>query len=189
MDAENPLPPPAGDAPAGAAHLRQQPRPAEPSEGLWQRAADYEKAPVTTALEQLVELGVELPDPRTLDEPQLIRKLDEVIGGLAAIGGYVYSTDHLSDRQLYEALVSRVLREERLAMPPGHESPWHVDLVGSGSEEDIQRWLRYYADEEDRRRWARDWPLDTIPPHEHPPHDRDRFLPRPPGRRRSQDKP
>ena len=56
----------------------------------------------------------------------------------------------------------------------------HLDLVGSGSEEDIALWLKYYADEETRVQWARDFPDMVVPPHENPPYDRDRQLPKPP---------
>ena len=74
------------------------------------------------------------------------------------------------------------LREQKVALPAGLNR--HVDMVGSGSDEHIQLWLRYYADEEDRRSWAREWPSDPIPARAKPPFDRDRFLPRPPRRSR-----
>ena len=63
-------------------------------------------------------------------------------------------------------------------LPMDENSACHIDLVSSGSEEDIRLWLRYYADEEDRQRWRKDFPDDDIPPRETPPHDRDRHLPR-----------
>ena len=53
----------------------------------------------------------------------------------------------------------------------------HLDMVGSGSEEDIALYLKYYADEDERQRWAKEWPGDPVPPHEAPPFDRDRHLP------------
>jgi hypothetical protein len=40
--------------------------------------------------------------------------------------------------------------------------------------------LRYYADDEVRKDWAKDFPDSELPPHETPPYDRDRLLPRPP---------
>jgi hypothetical protein len=90
---------------------------------------------------------------------------------------FLYSTDHLSDRELYEELRHNVLREEGPAMPVNEDSAWHIDLVGSGSEEDSEFYLRYYADEETRQRWAKDWPDDAMPAYETPPYDRDRHLP------------
>ncbi len=53
----------------------------------------------------------------------------------------------------------------------------------SGSERDIHAWLKYYADEETRQRWAEDFPNDVVPPHEDPPYDRDRHLPQHPSER------
>lgn len=147
----------------------------------WQRD-DYEKAPLTSDLEQLQRMGIELPEPRAMDEAQMAAKLDEVIRALAAVGSYLYSTDHLSDRELYARLYQDVLREQKVALPAGLNR--HIDMVGSGSDEHIQLWLRYYADEEDRRSWAREWPSDPIPARSKPPFDRDRFLPRPPRRSR-----
>jgi hypothetical protein len=38
--------------------------------------------------------------------------------------------------------------------------------------------MKYYADEGTRRGWLADFPDDEMPPHEEPPYDRDRFLPR-----------
>jgi hypothetical protein len=55
-----------------------------------------------------------------------------------------------------------------------------IDLTGSGSDEDNLTYLKYYADEEHRLRWAQDWPDDPMPEHEDTPFDRDRFLPQSP---------
>jgi len=90
---------------------------------------------------------------------------------------FLYNTDHLSDRELYEELWYELLRDENPAMPVNENSACHIDLVGSGSEEDNELYLRYYADEEDRQLWANDWPDDAMPDHETPPYDRDRHLP------------
>ena len=56
-----------------------------------------------------------------------------------------------------------------------------VDVLGSGSEEDTYLYLKYYADDDWRRFWLKDFPDDEIPDHEDPPYDRDRLLPKPPG--------
>jgi hypothetical protein len=37
--------------------------------------------------------------------------------------------------------------------------------------------LKYYADEDARRDWLKDFPDYDIPVHENPPYDRDRDLP------------
>lgn len=125
----------------------------------------------------LLQYGMTLPSPEKLDDAQLSVKLWEVIHGLAMLRTFLYSTNHLNDRELYEILWHDVLREEGPIMPLDNDSALHIDLLGSGSETDIELYLRYYADEEERRRWAEDWPDDVIPPHETPPYDRDRHLP------------
>jgi hypothetical protein len=38
--------------------------------------------------------------------------------------------------------------------------------------------MHYYADEEERARWAADFPDFPMPPKEKPPFDRDRHLPK-----------
>ena len=49
---------------------------------------------------------------------------------------------------------------------------------GSGSDEDNELYLKYYADEDYRQRWHKDWPNDVIPPHVDPPYNRDSKLPK-----------
>ena len=58
-------------------------------------------------------------------------------------------------------------------------SAWHIDLTGSGSEEDQQTHLQFYADDVERAQWADDWPDFEMPKPKPLPYDRDRHLPRP----------
>jgi hypothetical protein len=141
---------------------------------------DYESAPISCQFEALIQAGIDLPEPAALDAAALHAKLWEVVRALAARDVYLSRTNHLSDRELYECLWTDLLREEGPIMPAG--SGWinHIDILGSGSEEDIKLGQRYYDDEETRRRWAEDFPDDVIPPHEDPPFNRDHLLPRPP---------
>ena len=151
--------------------------PAELREQFWERIVAYEEAEWTTHFDELTETGLVLPAPEALDDAQLSAKLVELIQGMAMRHCYLYNTDHLSDRELYEELWHEALREEGPRMPVDDYSAWHIDLVSSGSDEDIEAWLRYYADEEARRHWAEEWPDDPMPEHEDPPYDRDRHLP------------
>jgi len=73
-------------------------------EQFWERVVAYEKAEWITPFELLVQGGMELPAPEELDESQLTAKLWEVIPGLAMLRVFLYSTDHLSNRELYEEL-------------------------------------------------------------------------------------
>ena len=140
---------------------------------------DFETAPRSSQFSRLVEEGVALPAPETLDDGVLHSKLWVIINTLAARNTFVSHTDHLSDRQLYEQLWNDTLLEETTIMPPGSGWRNYIDMIGSGSEEDIEIGLRYYESEEDSQLWAKDFPKDVIPPHEDPPFDRDRLLPTP----------
>ena len=151
--------------------------PQELREQFWERVVAFEKAEWITSFELLVQGGMELPAPEELDDTQLAGKLWEVICGLAMLRMFLYNTDHLSDRELYGELWHQVLREDNPAMPINENSACHIDLVSSGSEQDNELYLRYYADEETRHRWAKDYPNDAMPTHEAPPYDRDRHLP------------
>jgi hypothetical protein len=153
--------------------------PPEIAEQFWEQVVAYEKAPWTTHFKQLEESGMQLPAPETLDDEQLTKKLWEVIRGLALLRVFLDETDHLSDRELYTLLWSEMLREEVKAVPIDADGAYHLSPLGGCSEEDIQLQMKYYADEEWRRRWQEDFPDFPMPEHEDPPFDRDRLLPQP----------
>jgi len=133
----------------------------------------YESAPSTTHYRQLEEAGIEMPDPATMDDAKLTAKLWEVIEALARKRVFIESTNHLNDRELYTLLWGEELREDVPDMVFDEYSAWHIDLIGSGSDEDTYLWMKYYADEETRRQWMKDWPDYEMPDHEDPPYDRD----------------
>ena len=154
--------------------------PPDLAEGFWKHVVDFEKAPRTCHLLKLQEMGLDLPDPAEIADAEIAGKLRAIFETLATINVFFVSTDHLSDRELYTHLLEDSLREETVDMPPEAGFNCTYDLVSSGSEADIQTWLRYYADENDRRQWAKDFPDLVIPPHENLPYDRDRHLPQHP---------
>lgn len=158
--------------------LDDYPAEAEVEEGFWKHVVDYEEAPWTTNFQQLESAGVSLPAPDSLKDEELTAKLWEVIQKLALLHVFISQTDHLSDRELYAHLWTECLREETKAMPMVAGSAWHLELLGRYSEEDMQLFLKYYADDDFRRQWHKDWPKDPIPKHETPPYDRDRLLPK-----------
>lgn len=124
----------------------------------------------------LRQRGVEIVDPAELDDPSLSRKLWEVIEAAGEIGIYLTFTDHLSDRELYERLVSDMLPEETFLDP---EDPTLADIwspIGGCSNEDNRIYLTYYADEKTRRGWQSDFG-EPVPPRQPLPFDRDRLLP------------
>ena len=136
--------------------------------GIYERflesAVEYERTPLTTPFERLVDAGVELPEAEAMSDADLHAKLWEVIHALAEQRTYLLHTDHLSDRELYAHLWSESLREMGGVLAMGEGWTHFIDILGSGSEEDSQICLRYYDTPEERARWAKEWPNDVIPP-------------------------
>jgi hypothetical protein len=139
--------------------------------------AAYEEREPGCLFDLLPESGIPLPPPEELGDEDIGRKLWDVIHGLAQFGTFLHNTNHLSDRELYIYLWSDALREEAVLMPEDPSYAYHIDLVGSGSEEDIHLYLKYYASNKERREWLKDWPTDPLPDRETPLYDRDRRLP------------
>jgi hypothetical protein len=153
--------------------------PEEMEESFWKHVVEYEEAPWTTHFHQLEIAGVSLPPPDSLNDQELTAKLWEVIHKLALLRVFIEQTDHLSDRELYSHLWTNSLREDTKVLPQSADSAWHIQMLGGGSEEDNQLYLKYYADDAWRRHWHEDFPDDPLPAHEDPPYDRDRLLPKP----------
>jgi hypothetical protein len=151
--------------------------PPEIGEQFWQRVVAFEKAPWTSHFKQLTEAGIDLPKPETLTDTELTAKLWEVIRALAKMHVFLSNTNHLSDRELYSHLWNDSLREEVADVPAGLGGSWYIDILGSGSEEDMFLYHKYYASEDSRQRWLQDFPDSPMPPHEDPPYDRDCRLP------------
>lgn len=106
-----------------------------------------------------------------LSDARVRRALSELITALADGGIFLDATDHLSDRELYAAILSEVLpRAFSVA-----DGDWDVhDFVAS--EEGFEARMAYYADEQTRASYA-EW--TSVPPRRALPYDRDRRLPRP----------
>ncbi len=147
-------------------------------EAFWEHVVAFENAPRGTRFAQLHKEGVVLPPPDSITDAKLHDKLWEIINKLAELRVFLYHTDHLSDRELYSRLWDDLLREETTIMPLGPDSACHLDVIGSGSDEDIEISLKYYDDEDARVHWRESFPEDPIPDHEDPPYDRDRHLPK-----------
>ena len=140
----------------------------ERAEG-WQRPVD-----------QLRRAGVSLLPPDELTDETITAKLWELLHHLACQSFYALNTNHLNDRELYAALWTKGLRDEALLPGKSKTRGWFHDFLGSGSDEDMQISLRYYASDEERAEHAREWPEDPIPPKEQPPFNRDWRLPKGP---------
>jgi len=154
--------------------------PSDLEEEFLKHILEYEHAQPITLLQILKNAGVEVPAPDDLDDGELTAKLWEVIERMSSLGAYLLHTNHLSDRELYRYLYSDALREEAMLFPEDPNYAYMIDLTGSGSEEDNQIYFRYYANEEYREQWSKDWPNDQMPPREEPPYARDLRLPQSP---------
>jgi hypothetical protein len=139
----------------------------------------FEQAKWSQPFQVLVDSGMCLPPADKLIDSELKTKLWEIISSLALLGAYLEHTDHLSDRELYVLLWGDVLREEMAIQSGVGTLACHIDLIGSGSEEDNKIYLKYYADEDDRILWIDEYPEEPLPTRESPPFDRDRLLPKP----------
>jgi hypothetical protein len=164
----------------GGSTMSLESMPADMEEEFLRHVLEYERAEPISLLRLLENSGLEVPPPDQLDDEDLTMRLTEIISRMATLGAYLLHTDHLSDRALYEYLYHDGLREEAVLFPENPSYAYMIDLTGSGSEEDNQNYLKYYADEQYRGQWANDWPDDSLPDHESPPFDRDRFLPQSP---------
>jgi hypothetical protein len=154
------------------------PVPLAMEEAFLEQVLAYEQAEFDTHFNRLVRRGIVMPPAAELDDATLSAKLAEVVHKLGELHCFLYDTDHLSDRELYDWLLTSGLRDESpdiSGMPGG---AWNTSPIGAGSAEDTPIWLKYYACEEDRRRWQLDFPDDAMPAHESPPFDRDRHLPK-----------
>lgn len=164
----------------GGSTMSLESMPADMEEEFLRHVLEYENAEPISLLRLLENSGLEVPPPDQSDDDALTAKLKEIIERMATLGAYLLHTNHLSDRALYEYLYHEGLREEAVLFPENPSYAYMIDLTGSGSEEDNQTFLKYYADEQYRQQWASDWPADNIPDHQDAPFDRDRFLPQSP---------
>ena len=138
----------------------------------------FENGPTTTNFAQRIAHGIQLPDSDSISDADISAKLWEVIAGLSRLRVYLDQTDHLNDRELYAALWRDVLRNDVPAIDEiGFNS--HVSLLSPDIEEQTAIYLKYYADEDERRDWVNDFSDCDLPSHEEPPYNRDCLLPRP----------
>jgi hypothetical protein len=81
---------------------------------------------------------------------------------------------------VYTSLWRENLREPAILPGRSKHGGWFHDFVGSGSDEHTQTWLRYFANDDERARHARDFPKHPLPPRVKPLHHRDWRLPKGP---------
>lgn len=130
------------------------------------------------AMDQIQKEHGTLIPPAELTEETLTPALWELLHNLATHGFFVVHTDHLSDLEFYTQLGFQGLRRKTIPASGYHRSGWCHDLIGGGTDEDTSLWLRYYASDEERECFRREFPNTDLPPREKPKAHRDWRLPR-----------
>lgn len=143
----------------------------------WSLVYDLELAPMTTNRQQLAELGITAPGIAELTDEEVSTRLRMIIDGLADLFTYLIHTDHLSDRELYERLVTSVLDEPVHEICDGSGGREFIDLAAGSSPGDRDGWLSIYASDEERSGASEQG--ERVPERRSPPFERDRTLPRP----------
>jgi hypothetical protein len=168
----------------GEAHWTSGTCPPDIEESFLRDIIAADAAPKTCFLiERLQRSGIELPPQTYLADDRLSIKLKELIRALADLDLYIWHTDHLSDRELYNELLTVKLRQTEpdssLWKITGGPHFGFLDLIDRFSIEGMRLWLRYYADDEQRAASADTWD-GPLPARRPTPFDRDRDLPKPP---------
>lgn len=92
---------------------------------------DTDRDNLTTQAEILRSIGVVVPIPEDIewmDAKTIHLCLWTIIYGLARLNTYLVNTDHLSDKQLLERLVSNVLIDEIPLVVPNEDMAEFIDL-------------------------------------------------------------
>jgi len=129
--------------------------PPEISEQFWQNVVAFERAPLRTIHQKLKVEGIPMPPASELSDDELHARLWQIIEFLATQKTYLSDTDHLSERELYTHLRDESFRE---ASPDFPGMNLHLSPIGSGSEEDMWLTFRFYADDNWRQSWLKQFP-------------------------------
>ena len=132
-----------------------------------------------TLLDMLAEDGISLPPAAELDDEAVTQKLWQAIDGLAERKIYLMSTNHLSDRELYQVFLDDLLLEPYEPLPDWGTGAY-MDVIDTNTPEGLLAYLTFYADDETRGEWTPDdlpGDLEAVPEHRDPAYDRDSKLP------------
>jgi len=79
---------------------------------------DYLHAPLTTNGQQLQEIGYDIkPYVEAWLDEEVHMNLLNVVDGLTILSTYIHNTEHLSDRELYQYILTNVLSESIRDLP------------------------------------------------------------------------
>jgi hypothetical protein len=148
--------------------------PPEVEESFLEHVLAFETAPRRTLHNLLTRLGIELPGPRELKDPELSQKLWQVIHALLQQSIVLGNTDHLSDRELYTLLWTETMHRLFVMCP---RCTLQIDMTSSGSDNGMPVYLKYYASQAERELYSEMYPDFKMPDHEEPPARRDHLIP------------
>jgi hypothetical protein len=132
----------------------------------------YEEQPLSTLYFELEKRGYTPRPPEEIRDDEIEAAVLDLAERLFAIRVYIYWTEHLADRELYEALWAEMHEPAKL-FPDDMDGLHHFDMC----EEDTDSYLRFYADDDYRAFWLEQFPDEPLPPKELPPYPRDHKLP------------
>jgi hypothetical protein len=92
---------------------------------------------MTTNLEQLREIGIAPVSLECLTAHEVTEALDLIINGLATLGIYLLHTNHLTDAELYERLVTQIMVEPVRDLPADAGVHEFIDLTGGQPEDAV----------------------------------------------------
>lgn len=112
----------------------------------------------------------------------LHKELHRLIEALASIHFYLHHTNHLTDAELYRLLTQKLLKESSDILAEETQASIHCDVSDfyEDSQEGVDIYLSYYADEMERQEFLAANPEWLLPPVLPCPSNRDELLPRPP---------
>jgi hypothetical protein len=151
--------------------------PPELREAFLDSVLAYEKMPQGSQLAHLAKDGLLFPDPAKLSDKEVSAELKKWIDVMAKRNMYLSSTNHLSDRELMVWLREEGLAERGPDYSKARGAMWGTSPIGSGSDEDQQIWLAYYATEKERKEHKKKYPEVPIPPRAKQKSNRDKTLP------------
>lgn len=98
---------------------------------------------------ELEKRGCAPPMIETLSDEEVTRELTNLIWNLADLQIFISNIDHLDDRAAYRALLE-FCDEPNMFFPGSKKACCGWSPIDSGSEEDDEIYLRYYASDETR---------------------------------------
>ena len=147
--------------------------PSDPvEEAIFELMVPDELGEPTTIWEALEEREWTPPHPRLVSSDDVSGVLHGLVCDLAWMHVYLHCVDHLSDMELYEELYELIVDYPKSIWPDDPDSAISLHFA-LGEDDEGETWLRYYACESDRKRWAQTYPERTIPPAELPMYRRD----------------